>query len=111
MKLFAAAAGGGNCGLLSGWEYEGGPQQVALKMATVLVAGTGIAASSLARLLCLAGVGNLVLIDTESAQGQPDGYDGQALTVLIESARQQNPHINLVAIERLDDLPGTLSDA
>lgn len=48
---------------LRGWEYEGGPQQAALKLATLTVIGGEIAAARLVDVLGAAGIGNVLFVD------------------------------------------------
>jgi bacteriocin biosynthesis cyclodehydratase domain-containing protein len=85
---------------LRGWEYEGAPQQVALKLATLLVVGGEIVATHLVEALALAGVGNLLFVDENSVAN----VTRDSSAVRATGAERRNPFVNVVAVEDSRDL-------
>jgi bacteriocin biosynthesis cyclodehydratase domain-containing protein len=69
---------------LRGWEYEGGPQQVALKCATLIVVGGEIAAARLVDVLEATGVGNLTFVDEKG--GGPVAHDSSDIAAAMAQA-------------------------
>jgi molybdopterin-synthase adenylyltransferase len=90
----------------SSWQRAGGPAQVALKQAIVVVLGAGRVGGALLDALALAGVGRLLAVGTA---GDADAADGP-LGGHAERIARQNPFVAFQAVGRVEDLPSGLED-
>jgi len=104
IKAFGALAQAEDT-VLSPLPTAGVAAQVALKQSLVVVAGLGGAGSALIRLLSCAGVGRIIGMNVRT-----HGEDEDNERASIRSLPGTNPFVEVIWIERVEDLPKTLSE-
>lgn len=108
MKAFSLWLQSGQTNSATAWERSGGPQQLALKKAAVVVVGHSRAGADLLRSLSLAGVGHLILVTEQDAP--TEGREGAVsdLSEIGQTVRRLNPATDFLSLERTADLPASL---
>jgi bacteriocin biosynthesis cyclodehydratase domain-containing protein len=108
MKAFSVWLQGSQSNTATAWERSGGPQQLTLRKAVVVVVGSGLAGAELLRALSLAGIGQLVLVTEQDALTEGDAPAVNEPSEIGQTIRRLNPTVNFVALERTADLPASL---
>lgn len=111
MTVFAEAFPTQHISFVSAWQRQGGPQQAAMKKASVLVVDVGIIGSNLVRMLALSGIG--CLIGTKKNGSIPAAINSGAWfesSSMQESLKKLNPFVEFVELEHVEDLQKASSD-